>query len=82
MKCGHNHLSFPHPDSIKYKWNWWNQCHTITMRYTTLNPYQYVLTSNQPVPLTCKQLVLVLNLYQHQWTSWETGLAQLYLPLQ
>jgi hypothetical protein len=19
MKCGHNHLSFPHPDSIKYK---------------------------------------------------------------
>jgi hypothetical protein len=40
-------------------------CHTITVRYTTVQLYQSIpLTCSQPVQLPCNQSIPELNMYQ------------------
>ena len=41
---------------------WWNQYHTITMRYTSINLYQSTCTK-QPVPITWTMHQPFINLY-------------------
>jgi hypothetical protein len=49
-------ISLSNDPEIQVSNNWWNHCHTVTMKYATVNLYQSVPTTyNQPIPKTCSQ---------------------------
>ena len=50
---------------------WWNQCHTITMRYIVVQLYQPVpLTCIQSIQLPCNQFVHELNMYLQKYNRY------------